>query len=505
MCVFLCDQKGPTEGAHNVSSSHSAETWRLPAAMITRFLVAVVGLCLTAAWPALARPSDRVDASSAGRGIHPAAGELGFFRGGGGGGGNSRTTTGLERLCSSASFAKGVTGGRPTCILAHAASVLPDLTHAVDALADATKSGVNLVSVLAPEHGFRGAQQAGHGGKNATLDPRTGLQVFSIYTKSYDQILSLVQRDGCEVVLVDLQDCGARFYTYIWSMYDVLVAAAGARSGHGNGAPVKVVVLDRPNPLGGQRIEGPVLAEAFSSGVGKRPLSMRHGMTIGELANLFNEEYVGQEDYAGGSKAELTVVQMQNWSREMIFTDTGLPYVPPSPNLPTTDSVSLYLGLGLIEGVDLSEGRGTALPFQLIGAPYIGWEFADALRGLSLPGVRIREAYFAPVMSKYANQTCGGVEVTVGPPPCELDALRVALEVIKTAHDMFAGKAAPPAGGAGFSWVKTGSRYWIDLLTGNEMVRTGIESGLEVDQIVALWQKDLEWFKILATKYLLYT
>ncbi|QDZ18253.1 hypothetical protein HOP50_01g07550 [Chloropicon primus] len=410
------------------------------------------------------------------------------------------TTTGLDRMCSSPSFAKVVTGGKPTCILAHAASVLPDLTHAVDALAQ-TSSGVKLTSVLAPEHGFRGAQQAGHGGKNSTVDPRTGLQVYSIYLKGYEQILSLMQKDGSQVVLVDLQDCGARFYTYIWSLYDVLVAAAGSKvGGQGAGYPVKVVVLDRPNPLGGERIGGPVLDADFSSGVGKRPLSMQHGMTIGELANLFNEEYVGLEDFSKGNKADLQVVTMENWRRELSFTDTGLPYVPPSPNLPTPTSVYLYVGLGLIEGVNISEGRGTALPFQLIGAPYMGWEYADALRKLQMDGTEVREAYFVPVMSKHANQTCGGVEVSLPPkggPQGELDAIRVGIQVIKLAHDMYKDQG-------GFDWVKSGSRYWIDLLTGNELVRTGIESGLQVDQIVAQWQHELEWFKILAQKYLLY-
>ena len=353
------------------------------------------------------------------------------------------------------------------------------------------------------------------GGANSTVDPRTGLRVFSIYQKNYDQILSVVRNEGCEVVLVDLQDCGARFYTYIWSLYDVLVAAAGSKAGGGRkgrrgGVPVKVVVLDRPNPLGGAVMAGPVLDANFSSGVGKRPLSMRHGMTMGELATLFNEEYVGLEDFSAGNKASLQVVTMENWRRDMVFGDTGLPYVPPSPNLPTTESLDLYMGLGLVEGVNLSEGRGTALPFQLIGAPYVSWEYAEAVRQMGMAGVRIREAYFVPVMSKHANQTCGGVEVTLAANnwgseaaavfrsgSSQVDAISVGINIIKQAHDMYVDKGE-------FAWVKSGSRYWIDLLTGNEIVRTGIEQGLQVDQIVAQWQQDLEWFKILAQKYLCY-
>ena len=420
----------------------------------------------------------------------------------GGGGNRVVVKTGLERLCSSPSLARNVTGGRPTCILAHAASVLPDLTHAVDALTS-PKSGVDLRFVLAPEHGFRGAQQAGHGGKNSTIDPRTGLTVYSIYQKSYTDIATLLVSSDCETVLIDLQDSGARFYTYIWSMYDVLVAAAGAR---GAGSAPKVVVLDRPNPLGGAIMEGPVLDPDFASGVGKRPISLRHGLTLGEAAKLFNEEFVPTEPFSQGRRANLQVVTMEGWARAMVFASTGLPYVPPSPNLPTFRSMTLYVGTGLIEGVNLSEGRGTALPFQFLGAPFVGWEFAANLRAdLARMGceteIAVREAYFVPVMSKHANKTCGGVEVMLLDEASDgEDALRVGIQIIKRAHDMYANATA----GNGFAWVKAGSKYWVDLLTGNAAVRTGIDQGLSVDQIEATWQEELDWYKLLANKYLLY-
>ena len=442
------------------------------------------------------------------------------------------TTTGLGVLAGDADLARRVTEGKPATILAHAASVLPDLTHAVDALYNPPsasgggggggearralkggrkgkwkgRSGVNLVSVLAPEHGFRGDKQAGHGGGNSTVDPRTGLTVFSIYNKAPKDIVDVVVgKSGAKVVLVDLQDSGARFYTYIWTLYDLLVAAAITNS---SGAGVKVVVLDRPNPLGGVDPQGPVLdAEggAFVSGVGKRPTPMKHAMTMGELAVLFNEEYVPLEKETGGKKARLEVVQMRSWTRSMGFTDTGLPWVAPSPNLPTLESVALYVGTGLVEGVNLSEGRGTTLPFQLLGAPYVGWEYADALRKINTEplGVVFREAYFTPTMSKYANQTAGGIQVMAAARSSrssrserQLDSVRAAILIIKTAYDMY--------GGSNFKWVKSGSRYWIDLLSGNTQLREGIEKGMSVDEIVAQWQQELDWFMAMSQKYLMY-
>jgi len=262
--------------------------------------------------------------------------------------------------------------GRRLGLLAHQASVTRDLAHAAQLLRDLR--GVRLARLFAPEHGLWGAAQD-HAPVASTRDQVTGLEVWSLYGERRAPTPETLA--GLDALVVDLQDIGARYYTFVWTL--ALAMRECARAG------VRVIVLDRPNPLGGDRVEGNVPDPAFASFVGLYPLPARHGFTIGELARRFVLEE--------GIRCDLTVARMRGWRRAMLWEDTGLPWVPPSPNMPTPDTARVYPGGCLIEGTNLSEGRGTTRPFEWIGAPYLdGHRYAAALDAMSLPGVRFRPA-----------------------------------------------------------------------------------------------------------------
>lgn len=373
--------------------------------------------------------------------------------------------------------------GRKVGIITNPTGVLPDLTHTVDALAAKT----DLAAIFAPEHGFRGSEQAGEG-EGDYRDPRTGVPVYDIYGKDREEIAATFERAGVETVLFDIQDVGARFYTYIWTMSDSMEAAA--ISGR------RYVVLDRPNPITGLEAQGPVLRPEYSTFVGRYPISQRHGMTVAELARMFNAEFIPGR--TGGERADLAVVPMEGWSREMYFEETGLPWVMPSPNMPTVDTAVVYPGTCMFEGTNLSEGRGTTRPFELLGAPYIDWKLSDAVRALDLPGTTFREAYFAPTFSKYQGETVGGVQVYVTDRYAH-DPIRTALAIMIEARRLYPD---------GFAWRYDAwdpeRPYWIDKLTGSDHVRTSVDAGKSPDEIVAGWQDELGAFRRMRQKYLLY-
>jgi len=268
-------------------------------------------------------------------------------------------------------------------LLAHQASIDAGYTHATTLLRGLR--GAKLVALLAPEHGLWGAPQD-HARIAGARDPATGLPVWSLYGTRLEPTAAMLR--GVDTVVIDLQDVGSRYYTFVWTM--TLAMRVCRRMG------VRVVVLDRPNPLGGARVEGNVADPAFASFVGLYPLAIRHGMTIGELAVYLNAQHaIG---------CHLTVVPMRGWRRAMLWEDTGLPWVAPSPNMPTPDTARVYSGGCLIEGTNLSEGRGTTRPFEWIGAPYLdGQRYAAALERERLPGVRFRPARFLPTFQKCAS------------------------------------------------------------------------------------------------------
>ncbi|MEU6622524.1 DUF1343 domain-containing protein [Streptomyces litmocidini] len=384
-------------------------------------------------------------------------------------GGHGRVRTGFERL---AADGYALLAGERVGVVTNPTGVTPDARHIVDVMhAD---ERVDLVAVFGPEHGFRGTAQAG-GSEGRYDDPATGLPVYDTYLKSGQPLADVFTASGVDTVVFDIQDVGARFYTYIWTLYDCMAAAALAGK--------RFVVLDRPNPVTGRAALGPVLDRAFATFVGREPIAQAHGMTVAELAGLFDGEFLA-------APVALETVRMTGWRRTEFFDATGLPWVPPSPNMPTPETALVYSGTCLFEGTNLSEGRGTTRPFELLGAEGIDRRWAEAANALGLPGVRFREAYFAPTFSKFQGRTVGGVQLHVHDRE-SFDPVRTGIGLLITAR----------ASWSGFAWR---ADHWIDRLTGSTRVRTLIDAGADVDEVVGAWEADLKAFRAVREGYLLY-
>ncbi len=367
--------------------------------------------------------------------------------------------------------------GKRVGLLVHAASVDRTLAHTLDLMRDA---GVNLVRLFGPEHGIHAtAQDMDH--VRGSVDARTGLKVVSLYGSTYESLRpSGDELKDLDVMVLDLQDIGTRFYTFAYTVAFCMHACGRA------GVPV--VVLDRPNPIGGLLVEGNTVDVAtLQSFVGEYPLAVRHGLTMGELCHLLNGPLLPR----GEVKADLTVVWMEGWKRRMAFGDTGLPWVLPSPNMPTPDTALVYPGGCLYEGTNLSEGRGTTRPFELVGAPYLDpYHFAEALTAEKLPGVTFRPLYFQPTFHKWAKQVCGGVQIHVTDREV-FPSFLAGLLVLKHARAQ--------AGGA-FEWRKevyefVGDRLAIDLLLGRVGLRPLLEGQASKKDLTASWKADLAGFQ----------
>jgi uncharacterized protein YbbC (DUF1343 family) len=365
--------------------------------------------------------------------------------------------------------------GRKVGVLSNPTGVLASLDHIVDSMVAA---GVRPVAAFGPEHGFRGSAQAG-GSEGDYTDPRTGVPVYDAYGVDATKLAGLFAKAGVDTVVFDIADVGSRFYTYIWSLYTAMVAAAKAGA--------SFVVLDRPNPLGGKAF-GPLLNLSFSSGIGRKPIVQQHGMTVGELAKFFAGEFLPAE---GVKLAELEIVQTRGWKRDQFFARTGLLWTPPSPNMPTQDTALVYPGTGMFEGTVFSEGRGTTRPFEIIGAPGLDWRWREKLGELRLRGVGFRETYFVPTFNKFVNQTCGGVELTVTD-AAAFDAIRTAVAMLVTAKQLYP---------AAFAWRPD---HYIDLLSGSDRLRTMVDAGAGADEIVGSWQAELADFTKRRQQYLIY-
>ncbi|MFI7342554.1 exo-beta-N-acetylmuramidase NamZ domain-containing protein [Streptomyces sp. NPDC050085] len=385
------------------------------------------------------------------------------------GGSGRRLRTGFERL---AADGYRLLEGQKVGVVTNPTGVTRDVRHIVDVMhAD---ERVNLVAVFGPEHGFRGTAQAG-GSEGRYDDPATGLPVYDTYLKSGQPLADVFTASGVDTIVFDIQDAGARFYTYIWTLYDCMEAAqlAGKR----------FVVLDRPNPVTGRGAYGPVLHKEFATFVGRREISQAHGMTVTELARLFNGEYLARP-------VELSTVTMTGWKRRDFYDASGLPWVPPSPNMPTPDTALVYSGTCMFEGTNLSEGRGTTRPFELLGAEGIDGKWAAKANELALPGVHFREAYFAPTFSKFQGKTIGGVQIHVDDREA-YDPVRTGIALLVTAKSAW----------SGFAWRPDN---WIDKLTGSAQVRTMIDAGASTDEVVGAWQTELAAFRNVRARYLAY-
>jgi uncharacterized protein YbbC (DUF1343 family) len=374
--------------------------------------------------------------------------------------------------------------GRRYGLLAHPASVTSDLRPLHMALS-ASAAGPP-AALFGPEHGFYGVEQDMIPSADAR-DPWTGAPIVSLYGDDSESLRPRPQAmAGLDVLVVDLQDVGSRYYTYAATA--VWAAMAALETG------VEVWVLDRPNPLGGEVIEGNLRGDGYASFVGAFPIPVRHGLTLAELVRLELER-------EGADGAGLTVWEMDGWRRRMLWRDTGLEWIAPSPNVPTPATALVYPGGCLVEGTELSEGRGTTRPFELVGAPGIDPPaLAAALEARGMPGVRFLPAYFRPQFQKHAGELCGGVQVLVTG-AAELPALRWGVELLAAVRRRF-----PDA----FGWRRdpyefVGDRPAIDLLAGGSELREALDAGSVPDAWMATWSADEAAFREQRRDVLIYS
>jgi uncharacterized protein YbbC (DUF1343 family) len=391
------------------------------------------------------------------------------------------TSSAHVRLGSDLLLASGRLRGARVGVVCNHASVDHGFAHIVDRLAQA--DDVRLSAIFGPQHGFRSDVQDNMIETPHRDDASRRVPIYSLYSETREPTAEMLK--GLDLLVIDLQDIGARIYTYIYTMANCLRACGR----HG----LPVIVCDRPNPINGVDVEGALLRKGFESFVGLFPIPMRHGMTIAELARLFNEEFT--------LGAQLEVVRMQGWERSMFHDDTDLPWVMPSPNMPTLDTAIVYPGTVLFEGTMLSEGRGTTRPFELVGAPGVEAErFAKRLNELALPGVFFRPAVFEPTFQKHAKQACGGCQLHVTDRRTFKPVLTgaVLINAFRQAlPDSFALWRQPP-------YEYEHEKLPIDILAGSDALRTQIESDTAPPRIADSWQADEQAFRKARAAYLLY-
>jgi uncharacterized protein YbbC (DUF1343 family) len=386
-----------------------------------------------------------------------------------------RVRLGSERLLESGSLKNKRVG-----VVSNPASVDAQFRHIVRALA--TEPHVTLAAIFGPQHGYRADVQDNMIETAHSHDPTRGVPVYSLYSETREPTGEMLK--GVDALVIDLQDVGSRIYTFIYTMANCL------RAGRKHGVPV--IVTDRPNPIGGEKIDGPVLVKGFESFVGQFPIPLRHGMTIGELARFFND--------ACDIGADLTVVSMEGWRRPMYFDETGLHWIIPSPNVPTLDTAIVYPGAVLFEGTNVSEGRGTTRPFELIGAPWVDAEaLAEKLATHNLPGVHFRPVVFEPTFQKHARHACGGCQIHV----LDRGRFRDVESAIAVLTEIRAQNSAK------FDWRQPPYEYEheklpFDILAGSSELRRQIESGMPVEEISASWRAEHERFRKARQPFLLY-
>ncbi len=366
-------------------------------------------------------------------------------------------------------------------IVTNHSAILSNGAHLVDTLV--AIPNVKVTALFGPEHGVRGNAPDGHSIKDG-IDSKTGLPVYSLYGKTRKPSKEMLE--NIDVLIFDIQDIGARFYTYISTLHYTMVAAAE------NNIPI--IVLDRPNPINGITVDGPIRTEEFKSFVAIAPIPIQHGMTIGELATMFNEK----NWLDNGLKAHLTIIKMNNWERQYLFDECNLSWIAPSPNMPDLETALIYPGMCLIEGINASEGRGTYSPFLTFGAPYVN--AADLLKELELftiPGIELDTISYTPksipnmsTYPKYKNIKCNGVTIKIIERE-KLKALRFGIEVLYSLHKLYPNE---------FEFRKN----WLDKLFGNKKLTKMLKSNSTPNEIFETWTDELDKFKILRKEYLLY-
>lgn len=363
-----------------------------------------------------------------------------------------------------------VLAGKRVGLITNSTGMNSNFESTIDVLYAKTK----LVALFSPEHGIRGAAKAGDT-VHTMSDEKTNVPVYSLYGKTKKPTAAMLA--DIDVVAFDIQDVGARSYTYIYTMAYAMQSCKEFGK--------TMVVFDRPNPIGGVQIEGGIVKPGFESFIGMYPIPIRHGMTVGELAKLFNNEF--------GIGCDLVVVEMTGWKREMYFNDTGLPWVMTSPNIPTADTALVYPATGMFGGTNVSEGVGTTRPFEFVGAPWLNADgLAQEMTNLTLPGVIFRPAYFTPRFGLYSGELCAGVQLYI------TDHKR--FQPVKTGISLL--YTIKSKSGDKFSFKRSDSHDGtIDVILGDDSVRTGKYS---LPDLLNLWEKDSQQFREMSQKYYLY-
>jgi len=365
-------------------------------------------------------------------------------------------------------------------LVAHPASIDRGLQHATTLLSTSKK--FQFSALFGPQHGILGHTQDNMIEWEGFRDPATNIPVYSLYGKTRKPSREMLS--NIDVLVIDLQDVGARYYTFIWTL-ELCMQACGS-SGK------TVIVLDRPNPINGQAMEGPMLKPEFASFVGLRPLPVRHGMTIAEIGTYLQDSFHPGLDYR--------VIPMQGWKRKIWFDQTGLPWVLPSPNMPMLDTALVYPGMCLLEGTNISEGRGTTRPFEIFGAPFIHAEtLVSVLKEFKLPGVVFRPLSFEPTFQKHVNMLCHGAQIHVTDRE-KFRPFKTGVAIIKAIHNTYP---------RDFKWKQPPYEYEqvllpIDILAGTDRLRKDIESWADLSSMEAWWKEEAKAFEKLRKQYLLY-
>jgi len=365
-------------------------------------------------------------------------------------------------------------------LICNQASVNHEYEHAADLFHQ--QAGIELKALFGPQHGIRGDVQDNMIETDHATDRKTGLPVYSLYSETREPTEAMLQ--DVDVLVFDMQDVGCRIYTFIYTMANCMRAARQFGK--------RVIVCDRPNPINGIQVAGNTLEPEFASFVGLFPIPTRHGMTPGELALLFNKNF--------NIQCELDVVTMDGWNRDLWHDETDAPWVLPSPNMPTVDAATVFPGTVHFEGTQMSEGRGTTRPFELIGAPYIDPDqYADYLNALQFEGVRFRACAFQPTFQKHARVTCGGVQIHVTDRNV-FEPVSVGVAMVKAAYDLYPND---------FRWKEPPYEYVydknpFDVISGTDKIRKAFEQGIGLHELLSSWKQPLQEFHEIRRAHLLY-